>query len=76
MTPFSGEGRCRSCGARITWLLTSKGKSMPVDAEPAAGGNLQIGDDGVVTVVKAGEGTHVSHFATCPSAAAHRKAAT
>ena len=26
--------RCRSCDAPIVWVITQKGKRMPVDAEP------------------------------------------
>lgn len=59
---------CRSCGAPITWMITNTGKTMPVDgliqgqpAEP----NMKFDPK-----------VHVSHFATCPNAAKHRKPKT
>lgn len=70
---------CTSCGRDIIWCKTPQGKRMPVDAEPVKGGNLRledVQDEGpCVYCTKAGEGTHVSHFATCPNAAQHRKPA-
>lgn len=53
---------CRSCGARIQWVKTATGKSMPVNAETAGEGER-------VYI----HGKHVSHFSTCPAAAKHRK---
>lgn len=32
--------RCRSCNAPIRWARTAAGKAMPLDAAPAAGGNV------------------------------------
>jgi hypothetical protein len=49
---------------------------MPIDPNPVAGGNLVLtlrAVDAVVQAVPKGQGTHVSHFATCPNAGAHRK---
>lgn len=73
--------RCRSCGASIFWCKTAAGKSMPVDAEPAPEGNIAVGADGSATVLgplerlaEPGRLLYVSHFATCPQAASHRKA--
>jgi hypothetical protein len=31
-----GEGRCRNCGSSILWVLTPRGRKMPIDP-PAAG---------------------------------------
>ncbi len=61
--------RCRSCRAPIEWVATESGKHMPV--EEREGGNLVLdrdllGENPVARVVADGEGTHVSHFATCP----------
>jgi hypothetical protein len=50
-------GKCRSCGAAIVWMVTSRGKQMPVDAQTVG-----------VPDVKP-----VSHFATCPQAKKWRK---
>lgn len=41
MTDFPTD-TCRSCGAPIVWTLTVRDRDMPVDAEPVAGGNLQL----------------------------------
>lgn len=77
------EQRCKSCGEEIIWCKTEKGKPMPVDMAPDAGGNLIILPDGTVAVLKGndlaiwrtkkGYALHTSHFATCPNAAKHRK---
>jgi hypothetical protein len=53
---------CRSCGAKIVWLETANGKSMPVDAETAGAGDKSF--DGA---------RHTTHFATCPNANQHRQ---
>ena len=55
--------RCRSCGAPIIWMSTSKGRTMPVNRNPD-----YVQDKVFVP------GKHVSHFATCPNAVKHRKA--
>jgi len=72
--------QCKSCGARIIWTLTMKGKRMPVDADPVENGNIALveGENVVTsTVVEParvpGVLLYVSHFATCPNAAQHRK---
>jgi hypothetical protein len=64
--------RCRSCHKAIVWAKTVTGKSMPLDVEPVEGGNIQL-VDGIAHVV---ELLYLSHFATCSSAARHRKPKT
>lgn len=69
---------CRSCQAYIIWAVSvTSGKRMPLDAEPSPRGNVEIvgGDEKTPTVriVPARAGLYVSHFATCPAAAQHRK---
>ena len=32
--------RCASCGAPIVWVRSTGGKAIPLDPEPAEGGNL------------------------------------
>lgn len=67
--------RCRSCGAEILWAVTKAGKRIPIDPEPEPYGNVQLDESaGEVraTVVAIGDGTHVSHFASCPLAYRHR----
>ena len=62
---------CRSCGAPVIWATTTRGKAMPVDADPVANGNLELSRTGEqinVRVVKESAGTHVSHYVTCPHA--------
>lgn len=80
--------KCRSCGAAITWARTSAGRSMPIDAEPCADGNIVLSepvdpDAPVIAMIltaeqvrqpSLGEPRYVSHFATCPNAARHRRA--
>lgn len=71
---------CSTCSAPIIWAQTDHGKPMPVDAEPVANGNIELQqpndprDPPVAHVVKAGWGTHQSHFSSCPNADQHRKA--
>lgn len=78
---------CRSCGASISWLKLASGKAHPIDADsadhivPRKGGPVRgVTADGRVI---SGDPSHKhsgavrvwrSHFATCPNAAAHRKA--
>lgn len=54
--------RCRSCNAKIIWFKTPAGKNMPVDADTVEP------DDEELELSR-----HVSHFASCPDAAKHRK---
>ena len=75
---------CRTCGAQIIWAVTAaslrarRRKLIPLDV--AVGdlpGNIIIGgitSDGkpIASVVAAGEGTHVAHFASCSNADQHR----
>jgi hypothetical protein len=73
--------RCRSCDAPIVWTITTKGKSMPVDADPiraARGFRLaeHDGDEVVATFTAApdaGEKLYQSHFAACEQAATWRQ---
>lgn len=53
---------CSSCKAQIKYLRTEAGHWMPVNIE-----SIQPGD----SIFK--PGVHISHFATCPNAADHRK---
>lgn len=69
--------KCKSCGASIRWAKTPTGKSMPLDFEPAADGNIVL-IDGLATAASpmellSGKPVFRSHFATCPNAQAHRK---
>ena len=76
---------CRSCGAPIIWRRTPTGGRIPLDADPRPndGNVLDYGDElaivvlshaGLVPLDAAPGGTlRVSHFATCPDAAKHRR---
>jgi hypothetical protein len=73
---------CKSCGARIFWAKTRNCRSMPVDYEPAADGNVCVtltGGGAQAVVLAKGEEPpehatrHTSHYATCPGAGEHRK---
>jgi hypothetical protein len=54
---------CKSCGAEMIFLNTAKGHQMPCDA-------ATVGADDIMYDKSKG---HMSHFATCPDAAQHRK---
>jgi hypothetical protein len=54
--------RCRSCNARIIWLLTVNLKNIPVDADTVEPAETQFDHT-----------RHKSHFATCPNADQHRR---
>lgn len=77
--------RCSSCDAEIRWAIsTASGKLMPVDALPAKGivGNILLTERNgqlwatvlsKAAALSAPKERHVSHFATCPNSASHRK---
>ena len=69
--------RCRSCAKKVLWVTTENGKRMPVEEHETEQGNLLLENDllgdPVARVVAPGEGTHVSHFATCPDAEGWRQ---
>ncbi len=78
---------CRSCRARVLWVVTDGGKRMPVDADPVPDGTLVIADRGAddtphVTSVAPDAlliddpPRYRSHFATCPNADQHRRRTT
>jgi hypothetical protein len=33
---------CRTCRADIIWAVSANGKAMPIDADPAPGGNVRL----------------------------------
>ena len=71
----SDRGFCRSCRAHIIWARTLAGKVMPLDVALAMGGNIELDADGIARVVAPAPDVarHVSHFVSCPRAAAHRR---
>lgn len=60
--PGGGRGNCRSCGAMIIWFKTTAGKNIPIDAATV------LPEDYTLELPR-----HISHFATCPQAAQHRR---
>ena len=76
---------CRSCGAPVVWAVTVTGAMMPVDRDPVDGGNIDLVHSGDASgtptahVLSESQPTlyggdrYVSHFATCPNAAEHRR---
>lgn len=76
---------CKSCSAPVVWCITERGNDMPVDAAPAAGGNLAVEPRELgrpfARVVDAKHAfgrkdLHTSHFATCPHAGRWRRRTT
>jgi hypothetical protein len=72
--------RCKSCGAEIIWATTEIGNTIPLDAEPTErpAGLFRLIEDGFGghrAISAAGGLFHITHFATCPDADAHRKEA-
>jgi hypothetical protein len=53
--------RCKSCNAKIIWMLTKNLKHIPIDADTVEAGDTQLDLS-----------KHKSHFATCRYADSHR----
>lgn len=73
---------CRSCNGPIIWAITSKDRTMPIDAEPTAHGNVVLEYRGGFTPLAlvlnntqrfGRTGLRTSHFATCPQAGSWRQ---
>ena len=77
---------CKACGKPIVWIRTTKGKSMPCDAEPVAYKEIKGGKEKIVTPngevisctfdAKPEEMTgigYIPHWSTCPQANSFRK---
>lgn len=78
--------KCRRCGKEIVWIKTRAGKSMPCDIDPVVywksptGSRVLITPNGEAVRCELEGDTqdptgigYVSHFATCPGAAAFRR---
>lgn len=76
---MTDHARCRSCDALIVWAMFASGRLMPLDAERVKGGRIVLVPSSKSTpraemlppdpdAVR-----YVSHFASCPNAAEHRK---
>lgn len=66
---------CKSCNAAIIWVKTVNGKTMPLDAEPVGGTFLVESSQAGMQPTARAVAVRRSHFATCPQADQHRKAA-
>lgn len=65
---------CKECGAKLIWARTKSGAAMPLNFAVVAGVQPNIVLQGnVAHVVNPGNGTHVSHWATCPKSKEFRK---
>ena len=73
---------CKSCGQPVRWRRTPAGKSNPLDFDPSPAGNVilvepggcrTLGGDELATARRDGTQLYLSHFATCPQAAKHRR---
>lgn len=68
----NATSKCSGCGAEVGWVITKRGKRMPVDAE-------SLTDEDVEILGRVGEsldyrhGDHTSHFGTCPKAGEFRR---
>lgn len=72
--------KCKSCHRPMRWVITNRGRKMPVDFDPHEDGNVVVNQNdraevygATPTVVPDGSTLHFSHFATCPNAAEHRR---
>lgn len=84
------QDACSSCNAPIIWTVTTRGKPMPVDAEPVdvnhGGGNVLLtARHPLAPLAKVvtnpahlfgARTVYRSHFVTCPFAARHRRPRT
>ncbi len=65
---------CKSCGAEIIWIGLPSGKKMPLNAAvTTVFHQISADDEGGPSWFWDSVDGHVTHFATCPNAAAHRK---
>ena len=65
---------CKSCGATIIWVKTTKAENMPIDAEPRPDGNIYL-EGGIAFYGESmfAKERYASHFAVCPDAASWRR---
>lgn len=63
---------CRSCGAKIFFAATAKGR-MPLDAKPKKAMTISPVGNGHTEHRIVWVDVFESHFSTCPKAEAHRK---
>ena len=61
---------CRHCDECIVWMITARGRRMPVNAESVDEVDIEYSDGMPMFDAKLG---HESHFATCPGAHIERR---
>lgn len=63
--------KCRSCGAEIVWIETTKGKLQPFNREVDENGN-RVFENGIAVeyqpLIHMGWDRYMPHHATCPDA--------
>lgn len=75
---------CKSCGKEMIWAVTEAregkpGRHIPLNADPAEGGNIVFSGPGQVRYLKRGDVTpyptarYTSHFSSCEFADQFRK---
>ena len=64
-----GRGRCRSCGASLTWYRTVADKAIPFDGDPVPRESAHDDARRLVLFLPAED----VHWRTCPDAAAWRR---
>ena len=62
------NGKCKGCGAPITWAKTREGKTIPLTQVSHVYGIDFIGPEVAAFDIEAPRGAYVSHFLTCPKA--------
>ena len=63
--------KCKSCGKKIYFLPTTRGKSIPVNAESLDVGERIDVNNGAQIFFSFGR--HIAHFTDCPDADKHRR---
>jgi hypothetical protein len=80
--PPSALDTCGTCGTKVIWTVTHKGRRMMVNTDAGAPGSnlaLTVVSGEVRSRVVAAHlaygnpGLHLTHFATCPQANTHRR---
>jgi hypothetical protein len=67
----SNISECRECSAPIVWMITSKGKNIPVNIDSVSDDDQQEAEAGEKILFV--YGTHTCHFNDCPAADSFRK---
>jgi hypothetical protein len=63
-----GSGTCKACKAKVKWIKTASGASMPLDAKP-----IKYYRKATTPLKYIQEEGYTTHWATCPEADKFRK---